>query len=232
MLLKDLYNVAFDTNTTVIKIVSFNKTIDANIGVYNNMMTVNLAPSNSKIDWLINFTFLLKTFPMFRHLKKPSYAKKDSKVRVHSGYLNEWMKYRESFFNIIRADTTLMIALSNGLIVTGRSKGGGESSIIALDIVRNFNVDKEKCYVLQAEAPKIGNKEYVKSVYKYINKKHIYHVCYGNDIVTKIVPWYYNPGLYLHFGKGKYWLSIQDHVTGCFYRNILDKYITEYDNSN
>lgn len=235
-MLKNLYEVAFDKNVDIIKEESFNKTIDMKIGVYNSMLSISLKPSNSNKDWKTNFHFtdikhILKE--AFAFIRKPSYANLKSKVKVHVGYIEEWEKYRDTVFNIIRSDTKLLTAISNGLIVVGRSKGGGSSSIVALDIVRNFNIHKDKCYILQAEAPKIGNKAYVESVHKYINKDHIFFVSIGNDVVTMVVPWYHNPGIYIKFDKKILPpVSVLAHSRGCFDTEKMIELSSDYDIMN
>jgi len=211
------YDVAFNNNVQVITEKSFNKEIDVKFGVYiDGSLAINLAPSKQKIDWKINFDFL-------RRKVKPFYASMTSKVRVHSGYIKEWYRWRSEFFSIIRMDTILLQSLKNGLIISGRSKGGGEAPIIAIDIVKNFMVDPENVLVGMLEAPLVGNQAFVDSVEKYIPKENMFHVCYGADIVTMIPPTFKNPGKFIWFNKKKF-ISVIDHAIGCFDQEKMYEY--------
>lgn len=209
------YDVAFNKNTQIITEKSFDEEIDVKFGIYiDGSLAINLAPSSQKIDWKINFDFL-------RRKVKPFYAKENSKVRVHSGYLKEWYRWRDKFFTIIQTNETLLQALERGLIISGRSKGGGEAPIIAIDIVRNFNCGE--VIVGMLEAPKVGNQAFVDSVEKYISKENMFHVRYGADIVTMVPPTFKNPGRFEWFNKKK-GISVIDHSIGCFDQEKMYKY--------
>ena len=223
-MLQYVYDVAFNRNVQYMYERSFDNTIDATFGIYKGMLSINLAPSGSANgpDWPINFDF-------WKTRVKPSYAKLTSKVKVHRGYMKQWEKHRSQFFEVIVKSGIFMNALSNGLVVSGRSKGGAEASIIALDIVRNFNVLKSNIYVGLLNAPKIGNKAYKLSVEKYIPKYHIYTVRYCSDIVTMLVPTYKNPGDLIQMGKRKKLFSFKDHVAGCYSEDLLMEYVKDWD---
>ena len=168
-MLQYVYDVAFNRNVQYMYERSFDDTIDATFGIYRGMLSINLEPSGSTSgpDWPINFDF-------WKTRVKPSYAKLTSKVKVHRGYMKQWEKHRSQFFEVIVKSGIFMNALSNGLVVSGRSKGGAEASIIALDIVRNFNVLKSNIYVGLLNAPKIGNKAYKLSVEVYSKISYLY----------------------------------------------------------
>jgi len=142
------------------------------------------------------------------------------------------MLYRKEFFKTIQENQFLREAIKNGMVVVGRSKGGGESSIIALDIVRNFIVPNDKVYVGMLEAPKVGNKEYCKSVEKYIPVEHLYHVRYGADIVTMAPPFFHSPGKLIKFCKTWRPFSILDHAIGCYDEDKLYECVTKYEEQN
>jgi hypothetical protein len=222
-MIKYVYDVAFNNNVEKIEKISFDRTIDVIFGIYEGMLSINLAPSSSNIDWKINLSFFMKKV-------KPSYAKETSKVKIHGGYIKEWEKYREQFFNIINSNERLNSAINNGLVVTGRSKGGGEASIIALDLVRNASIPFNKVFVGMLEAPKVGNKAYKKSVEKYIPIEHLYWVRYGADIVTMVPPFFKNPGKLIKFHKSILPFSITDHAIGCFAEERLYPYVEKFDN--
>lgn len=209
------YDVAFNNNTQIITEKSFNKEIDVKFGVYiDGSLAINLAPSNQKIDWKINFDFL-------RRKVKPFYAKPESKVRVHGGYLKEWYRWRDRFFTIIQTYEVLLQALEHGLIISGRSKGGGEAPIIAIDLVRNFKCGETIVGML--EAPLVGNQAFVDSVEKYIPHDNMFHIRYGADIVTMIPPFFKNPGRFIWFNKKKF-ISVIDHAVGCFDQKKVYEY--------
>lgn len=201
------YDVAFTNKVQLLVEKSYNEEIDVKFGIYmDGSLAINLAPSEQKIDWKINFDFL-------RRKVKPFYAKQESKVRVHGGYLKEWYRWRDRFFAVIQTNEVLLKALERGLIISGRSKGGGEASIIAIDIVRNFKCGEVLVGML--EAPLVGNQAFVDSVERYIPKENMFHVRYGADIVTMIPPTFKNPGKFIWFNKKKF-ISFLDHAIGCF----------------
>lgn len=209
------YDVAFTNKVQLLVEKSYNEEIDVKFGIYiDGSLAINLAPSEQKIDWKINFDFL-------RRKVKPFYAKQESKVRVHGGYLKEWYRWRDRFFAVIQTNEVLLKALERGLIISGRSKGGGEASIIAIDIVRNFKCGE--VLVGMFEAPLVGNKAFVDSVEKYIPCENMFHIRYGADIVTMIPPTFKNPGKFIWFNKKKF-ISVIDHAVGCFDQEKMYEY--------
>ena len=225
-MLSNAYNVAFRRDVTILVKKSFNKTIDVEFGVFKDgKMSINLMPSDGNVDWKINFDFVSRKV-------RPSYAKLTSKTKIHKGFYKEWMKNRDVFFNIIKDDPKLIKALTTkGLYCVGRSKGASEALIIALDIVRNFEVDKESVFVGAFEAAKTGNKEFCKALEKYINPNHIYTVIYSRDLITKIPPFpgYYNPGVQIRVGDSSFPLPLVDHALGCFKEEELMIFAEMYD---
>lgn len=226
-MLEYVYDVAFNRFVTSVTEHSFDGTIDARFGIYLGMLAVSLAPSGGldSPDWPINLDF-------FQVRVKPSYAKESSRVRVHEGYITEWEKYREEFFGIITANKELTDALSIGLVVSGRSKGGGEASIIALDIVQNFSVPTKNIFVGMIEAPKVGNLAYKDSVEKYIPKEHLYWIRYGSDLVTMLPPGFKSPGDLIQVGKRNKLFSVMDHKRGCFNETELVSFAQKWDDEN
>lgn len=158
---------------------------------------INILGSEEPKDWFTNFTFALKSFK-----RRPEYARKDSKIKAHSGYLSGWERIREQVLSKIT---------SKQVLVTGFSMGGGVSNLVAVDIQYN-NPDVE-VYCVDFSGPRIWNKagrdSYNKRVpnsVKFIN---------ANDIVPKIPPFFYYGGTRIRFGSKKYhwWkLSVKDHL--------------------
>ena len=224
-MLTDVYNVAFRRDINILIKKSYNKTIDVEFGIYkDDKLTINLMPSDGAIDWKINLDF-------FKKKVKPTYAKSNSKVKIHEGFYNEWMENRDSFFDIIKSNEELSKAINNGFYCVGRSKGGSEAIIIALDIIRNFNIDKDNVFVGALDAAKTGNKAFCDSVEKYIHKENIYTVRYNHDIITQIPPFsgYDNPGVKIRVGSGALIMPLVDHAFGCFKEEELQLFARKYD---
>lgn len=224
-MLVDAYSVAFRRDVDALVHKSFNDTIDVDFGIYKDgRMTVSLMPSDRAVDWKINLDFLNKSV-------KPSYAKMDSKVLVHRGFLDEWMQNRDEFFRIIRSDKRLLDALIHkGLYCVGRSKGASEAAIIGIDLVRNFYVGKSDAFLGIFEGAKTGNDEFCKSVERYIDKAHIYNVRFDRDIVTQLPPGFNdNPGIKIRLGSGFFYAPIVDHAFGCFCEERLRSFAETYD---
>lgn len=223
-MLTNIYEIAFRRNVKILLCKSFNDTINVEFGIYKDgKLAINLMPSDGVIDWKINLNF-------FQKKVKPIYANLTSKVKIHKGFYEEWMKNRESFFNIILSNEELTNAMKNGFYCVGRSKGGSEAIIIALDIVRNFKVNKKNVFVGALDAAKTGNKEFCKSVEKYINKSNIYTVRYNNDLITQIPPFgFYNPGIKIRVGNSLLYMPFVDHAFGCFKEEELKLFAIKYD---
>jgi hypothetical protein len=215
-ILKHLYDLAFN-NLSKENVFEIKETLGLTMFIHDSKLHINLKPTRNTEGWKINFTFLKKEMNLFYKNIKPAYAKTKSKDRVHSGYINVWLKFRFTLFEVITVSEEYQKALQNGLFISGRSKGGGLASLIALDLVRNFKVDKNKVFVNQIEAPKIGNKHYNNSVHKYLNKENIFFCVYKRDIVPMAL--FYNKfaGNKVKLGNKSYLLfSFKDHKTGCF----------------
>jgi len=217
-----VYDVAFSRNVEIHERLTRSDTIDAKFGVYNGMLSISLSPSNNPIDWSINLEFFTKKV-------KPYYAKGCSEVRIHQGYISEWEIYRDEFFKTVNENSYLSEAIKNGLVVSGRSKGGAEASIVALDFVRNYTIPKDRVYVGMLEAPKIGNLYYKLSVEKYIPKEHLYWVQYKRDLITMFFLGLYSPGNLIKFGKSYKPFSILNHSLGCFDEDKMYTYVEKYD---
>lgn len=223
-MLVDVYNVAFRRDVKIIIEKDFNKTIDVEFGVYKDgKMFINLMPSDGDVDWAINFDFFMKKV-------RPIYASLTSKVQIHEGFYLEWMKNRDEFMNIIRSTPELLSAIRKGLYSVGRSKGGSEALIIGLDLVRNFDIDKDSVFIGALDAAKTGNDYFCASVEEYINPSHIYWVRYSSDIITQIPPFsgYNNPGVKIRFMPGNI-LGFVDHALGCFCEERLKLFAAKYD---
>lgn len=231
--LKRLYDIAFNNIASKEHCFSIKDSFGFSMFINNNnQLCIDIRPTRNKEGWLINFTFLKSEVQLFSFKKKPIYAKKSSKDKFHSGYLNEWTKYRQTLIDLIFSSNEYSTAIQNGLYVVGRSKGGGMTTLIALDLVRNFNLDKNKVFVAQIEAPKVCNKHFVNSVYKYLNKENIFFICYKQDIVPKLLPYNKYSGNKIKLGRSKLPFSFRHHKIGCFDEEEVYKLLIDYIENN
>lgn len=230
--LKRLYDIAF--NNIDLKKYSFSikDSFGFSMFINNNQLCIDIKPTRNKEGWLINFTFLKRDVQLFSLKKKPIYAKEHSKDRFHSGYLNEWTKYRHTIIELIRNSEEYSSAIKKGLYVAGRSKGGGLTTLIALDLVRNFDLDKNKVFIAQIDSPKTCNKYFVNSVYRYINKENIFFCVYKKDIVPKLLPYNKSIGNKIQLGKSKLPFSFKHHKTGCHNEEEVYELLIDYIENN
>lgn len=226
--LKRLYDIAFNNIASKEHYFSIRDSFGFSMFINNNQLCIDIRPTRNEAGWLINFTFLKSDVQLFSLKKKPIYAKKSSKDKFHSGYLNEWMKYRQTIIDLIFSSNDYSTAIQNGLYVVGRSKGGGMTTLIALDLVRNFELNKDNVFIAQIEAPKVSNKSFVSSVHKYINKENIFFCVYKKDIVTKLLPYNKYAGNRIQLGKSKLPFSFSHHRIGCHEEEEVYQVLIDY----
>lgn len=195
--LKEVYNIALGSFGKDYEHIRDEQSgIDLYFSQKDGIDQIVLYGSDEKNDWITNFTF------GFKKWKRPDYAKEDTKIRVHSGYFDGWYRIREKVLGKITSDK---------ILVTGYSMGGGLSSIIAVDIQYNKNPKELLC--VDFDGAKVWNKAGRNSFNKRVSNS--FRIINGNDIVTKIPPFYYAAGVHqIHIGKRKRWwkLSIKDHL--------------------
>lgn len=209
-------DVAFRDNMEKKKKLNFNDTINATLGVYSNgMLAVSLNPTHGWKDWVINFLFLpLRMSPFF--------LCSDKRAKTHKGYTLEWIKYRNDFISQILFDKDYFEASQKGIIVSGRSKGGGEAAIIAPDLALCFGTPKDKVYVGMIEAPRMCNKAYKEWFSNKFSEMNCIRTVYKNDIVPGIPFFYTIPGQKYTFGKRTLGLSFKDHSKACTHKEVFD----------
>jgi len=170
------------------------------VGYYDkDTLAVRCYPTRGEQGWLTNFMFALHRW------KAPSFAKKGTKVRYHSGYYKAWMGIR---------DDVIAWAMENrkpNLIVAGGSQGGGLATIVGMDLAYNLGIAYDNVRQCNFFGPKSINKYGKKSIENRI--KNSYTVCYGNDLVTKVVPTYQHVGETVRIGpKYEWWkIRLMDH---------------------
>lgn len=168
--------------------------IDVFVKNKNGFQFITAWGSTEKKDWITDFMFF------FYRVKKSPLAKEDSPIRVHSGYMEGWMRIREQVLSLVGKEN---------VFVNGFSMGGGLSSIMAVDIQYNKNPVNLLC--LDIDGPKVWNKAGMESFNRRV--PNAVKITYMDDIVPKVVPWYHFGGKHVHLGDKTHWydMSIQDH---------------------
>ena len=161
--------------------------------------------TDSKINWTNNFIFCKKEIP---------YSNKDTKIRVHSGFLKG--------YKAVRAILHAKIPLDSCRIrITGHSLGAALATLCAVDLQYNFkNADIE---VFLFGSPRVGNTAFAKSYNKRVFKT--LRVTNGNDIVTKLPPklfGYRHIGINIHTGMLSlpFAVSFEEHRPENYYKSL------------
>lgn len=171
-----------------------------------NSLTITFRGSNSGQDWKTNFTYKKKVIP---------YGNTQSKIRVHSGFLEAYKSVRNTIHDVITRDLTQ-------IRISGHSQGGALAVLCGVDLEYNFpDRDYE---VIVFGAPRVGNLAFKKSYNKRIFKT--LRVENGNDIVTK-VPFafmgYHHVGAAVHIGSPRIpgLFSFTAHYPHEYYKNLF-----------
>lgn len=183
---KTLVDVAFNDNIKKYEKLSFNKTIDVQIGRYTGegphkgAITVNFKPTHGWRDWLINVLCF--------------------GIRWHFGYRYEIHKYSETLINII------LNHLGNDdkeIILTGRSKGAAEALMLSksvFDIVKRKGI--QHMIVGAFAPPKSMSAKQGDKIASNVGIANIYTFIHRSDIVPKLLPWFHHvPGYRIKFGN-------------------------------
>jgi hypothetical protein len=187
--------------------------VDVYLGKVDDYQVIVCWGSTELRDWITDFKFF------FKRWRRPSCAREDSPIRVHGGYLDGWEAIRMKVLPFI---------ISDKVLVTGYSMGGGLSSIIAIDVQYNLHPTDLVC--VDFDGPRVWNDEGRASFNRRVPRS--YKVAYGNDIVPKVPPFYCYGGLRLRIGsKWKWWkLSVKDHlfvIQDSIMVDLLDKCTAE-----
>lgn len=165
--------------------------------------------TDSPKDWKIDLTFWKKTIP---------YDNTQSPIRVHTGFLNAYKapEVRDALLEVITKDI-------HYIKICGHSLGAALAVLCAVDIQYNFpDCDIE---VAVFGCPRVGNKDFVKSYNKRVDKT--VRVENGNDIVTKlplVLMGYRHVGAKLHIGTHRFpWVSANDHYPHKYYSGLINK---------
>lgn len=171
---KTLVDIAFNDNIYKLKKLSYNKTIDVQIGRYlvagdhYGAITVNFKPTHGWRDWIINalcFGF-----------------------KWHHGYISEIRKYSIDLVNEI---LDIIGDDDKEIIFAGRSKGAAEALMLSKTVVEIVQKKGIQHMLVGAFAPpksvskKLGNK-----IAESVGIANIYTFIHRSDIVPKIFFWF------------------------------------------
>ncbi len=133
----------------------------------------------SKREWISNFRVIKKCVP---------YDNTESKIRVHTGFINTYKAVREKLLTLIDASV-------RKITLTGHSRGAAMATLCAVDFQYNFP-DREievYCY----GSPKVGNRAFADSYNKRVTKT--VRIETRGDIIPKLPPFIFG---YRHVGMG------------------------------
>lgn len=188
-----LLDVAWNDNIIKLEKISYDKTIDVQLGIYETgffkgWLTVNLKPSNGDADWRIN----LKGW-----WRKTPYG------RAHAGYWEEIERYGKDLLGKI--DGHIKSKKCPGILIAGRSKGAAEAELIVPML------PKVPIYCLAIEPPRCCDSRYKQS----IESGTVWGLTtsYKNDVVPGIPPWFIHPFNVYQIGERGAGLSWKDHRT-------------------
>ena len=188
-----LLDVAWNDNIIKLEKISYDKTIDVQLGVYKTgffkgWLTVNLKPSNGEADWKINLKGWWRNTP---------YGK------AHAGYWKEIERYGKDLLGKI--DGHIKSKKCPGILIAGRSKGAAEAELIIPML------PKVPIYCLAIEPPRCCDSRYKQSV----ESGTVWGLTtsYKNDIVPGVPPWFIHPFEVYQNGRRGAGLSWKDHRT-------------------
>jgi hypothetical protein len=201
----DAYDCAFKIGRFQLKqtIVGKSTGTTVNLGTYDDWDVIQIDPSNCNESWISDFDFFSKTFR--NRKRRPDYADDNSPIRVHGGYLDCWIS--------VRLPSLIGTLNSRNILVTGFSMGGGISNIAAVDFQHNRDPKTyDRLVCVDFEGARIWNKAGMLSYNKRVPST--YKIAYGNDAVTKMVPWDYYGGKQFNIGPKRlpFIFSIRDHI--------------------
>ena len=194
MNLLEAYNAAFDSSGEHLRDEASG--VDLYVRTEEGHTTVVAWGSCEPADWRTNFRFLLRRWS--RH----PLAREDSAVRVHRGYMDAYMRLRESLLD--------QLPMIGTILITGYSMGGGLAEIIALDLSVQRPLAQVSC--ANFSGARVWNRAGAESFARRV--PDAVFVKYGNDIVTKVPPFYRHGATKKHLGPAEHWwkASVRDHI--------------------
>ena len=176
---------------------------------YQDILLVTFRGTCSWKEWMSNLTFWKKTIP---------YDNMETKIRVHTGFLNAYKnEVRDKILAAITDETNI-------IRISGHSRGAALAVLCAVDIQYNF--PERDIETILFGCPRVGNKEFAKSYNKRVNKT--IRVENSNDIITKIplpIMGYRHVGAKVHIGTPRLplYFSANDHYPHKYLGNLLKK---------
>ena len=171
-------------------------------------MTINCKATSGIKDWLIDsFAFPYKT----------------GHGKVHGGFQKEieywWKDMKKDILEIIKTNG---IDISKGFLISGRSKGAGEATLLIpyLSEIASVHI----CGAI--EPPKVCDDKYAEYLSSFGTR--IIETSYKNDIVTGIPCWFKHPGSLFQNGKRRLGLSVQDHIKSTTEEELWYDYINQF----
>ena len=183
--------------------------IQCSIRQKNNTLCISFRGTDSLKDFITDIQFWKKKIPYDNH---------NSKIRVHSGFIDCYKK--QQIRDCIHFCITENI---KKIQLTGHSYGAALAVLCAVDLQYHF--PKKDYEVFLFGCPRVGNRAFVSSYNKRIFKTLRFEN--GNDLVTKI-PFclfgYRHVGTKIHIGRkriaGIY--SLSQHFCQKYYAGLLE----------
>ena len=164
-------NKDFNPGIKILKIIENNETgAYLTIGEINKTLVLSFRGTEISFkDIFSDSLFFKSTIPYIS----------DSKIKVHTGFLCQYMSIRKDIFKFIKNKV-----LIENVIIVGHSLGGALASLCILDLFNNFKDFMFKGIVFGS--PKVGNKfflrEFKKNINDFINIQNV------NDLIVKLPP--------------------------------------------
>ena len=114
----------------------------------NDVLYIAFKGTDDLQDWSYNLDYELKKLTI-------PYDNKNSKIKVHTGFLKIYKMVRENIHN--------KIGTFKNIVVSGFSMGGAIAVLCSIDLQYNFNANI-KCITFGS--PRVGNKEFINSYNK------------------------------------------------------------------
>ena len=179
---------------------------------HDDTLRITFRGSDSPVDWKTNLSFWKKTIP---------YDNTESKIRVHSGFLNAYKS--PCVRDLVLSETARGVHF---IKITGHSLGAALAVLCAVDV--QYNRPGADVEVVLFGCPRVGNKAFALSYNKRVNKT--VRVENGNDVVTKAPPAIFgfrHVGAELHVGFPRLPLFARanDHYPHKYYAGLLKRLV-------
>lgn len=163
-------------------------------------------PTMNKLNWALNFVFPSYRIP---------YGNKDSPIRIHSGFLADYMTLRDDVHCIIAKDRDI-----TEYIFCGHSLGGALARLAAVDAQYNFCI---QATVYTLGAPNVGNKAFEDSFNKRIHHSMFY--VNDKDPVPTVPPEALGYKAYVRTRLPSYytWNFWLNHLPDLYFTNLLNR---------